>query len=62
MESKTEPKAKSLAYLASLVKAMRAAQRAYFRRKTSDNLTAAKDLEHRVDELVAELLEGPQLF
>lgn len=37
-----------------LVRRMRAAQKAYFRMRTSDNLNAAKALERQVDAIIVE--------
>lgn len=48
--------------LAQLVAEMRAAQRRYFRGRTSDRLRIAKDVETKVDEAVSRVLDDLRLF
>lgn len=48
--------------LARLVRAMRGAQRQYFRTRSSADLEHSKAMERQLDATVAEILEPPGLF
>lgn len=54
----------TLQELAKQIKAMRDAQRKYFRDRSPQNLNASKDLERRLDQDVADVLDekGPSLY
>ena len=46
--------------LATLVKQMRESQKAYFRERSPQWLSTAKELERRVDKMLADILDDQQ--
>ncbi len=48
--------------LAHLVRKMRQAQQTYFKTRSSNDLSIARDWERHVDAVLAKLNEGPDLF
>lgn len=51
--------AERLRQLAMLVRDVRAAQKRYFRERTTDALTASKSLESKLDRMAADVLDAP---
>lgn len=60
-QNKDNPFGEALVEFFNAVESMREAQKSYFKTRNSDDLKRSKELERKVDDMIA-YIRGPKLF